>query len=949
MRKIFTTLFILFIALTIRAQSWQDVGGGLNSSSHGMCNWNGMLIDGGSFNSPCGRVAGWDGTTWNCFGSGVGLVARDAIEFNGDLIVVGDFWNVNQPCVGCNGVARWDGTSWTPLGTGVNNDVLCATIWNGQLVIGGDFTQADGVPSDRIVVWNGTNWYSLGGFTTSFGNDVRALAVYNGELWAGGDFNNVNGCTPCDGVVKWDGTAWVGGGAGVDIPGGVDSTVRVLYVNNAENRLYLGGHFTNIAGCTGCSGVAVYDGSVWYPLGQGVNDYVRGISFYNGRIIVGGNFNDASGTPANKIAKWNYSTSTWSAMGTGMNDYVKAMGVYNGTFYAGGAFTTADGQPRAYVASWYELPNIPPTSLFTMSAATLCLGQCLDLTDQSTDIPTSWTWSFPGGTPSSSVLQNPTNICYGTPGTYNVVLTACNANGCSTSTQQITVSSTAMPNVTLNASPSSTICSGIPIGINAFGATTYTWTPATFLSATTGSLVTCTATATTTYTVSGNTSGCVGTATITITVNMGPSVSVSPTSATVCSGSVNLTASGSTSYTWAPGGSLSATTGTTVTATPTITTVYTVTATAVNGCTATATAAITVPVSAALPLVEGFENPPYLPTDWTMFDSGNDGNIWQLNTAVGGFGASAQCTWYPNNTINAPGTYDAFWTKNLDFTSLSTAQMTFDVAYCRRSNASFSDTLSVWSSVDCGQTWVQQYLKGGSTLATAPNQNGSFTPTAAQWRTETINLNSLVNSSRVLFRFRNHNRNGNNLYVDNINITGVVTAPPTPNFSMSQSAICAGGCVFFTDLSTGQATGWNWTFPGGTPASSTAQNPSNICFATPGTYTVSLSACNANGCNTATQTIVVNNCTGVEEKDKIRVLLAPNPFTQQTLMMVSGEVLKDAFLFISDMNGRVVRKMRVEDGANTITILREELRAGMYFYSLGNHGAVVKMGKMVLE
>lgn len=150
------------------AQTWQDVGGGTNNSSHGMATWNSMLINSGSFGSPCGRVAGWNGTTWSCFGSGVGIIGRDCIEWNGDLYVCGDFWNVNQPCVGCNGIAKWDGVSWTPLGTGFNNDVLCMTVWNGKLIAGGDFTTADGNTCYRVAQWNGTNWSPIGGLDTVF-------------------------------------------------------------------------------------------------------------------------------------------------------------------------------------------------------------------------------------------------------------------------------------------------------------------------------------------------------------------------------------------------------------------------------------------------------------------------------------------------------------------------------------------------------------------------------------------------------------------------------------------------------------------------------------------------------------------------------------------------------------------------------------------------------------
>ena len=50
----------------------------------------------------------------------------------------------------------------------------------------------------------------------------------------------------------------------------------------------------------------------------------------------------------------------------------------------------------------------------------------------------------------------------------------------------------------------------------------------------------------------------------------------------------------------------------------------------------------------------------------------------------------------------------------------------------------------------------------------------------------------------------------------------------------------------FTDLSTGGITGWSWTFDGGTPATSTLQNPT-VTYNTLGTYNVSLTASNSAG------------------------------------------------------------------------------------------------------
>ena len=93
---------------------------------------------------------------WSCFNGGVGIVARAGVVWNGDLVVVGDFWNNFQPCVGCNGLAVWNGSAWTPLDQGFNNDVLTVTVYNGDLIVGGDFTEANGVPCSRVVRWNTT-------------------------------------------------------------------------------------------------------------------------------------------------------------------------------------------------------------------------------------------------------------------------------------------------------------------------------------------------------------------------------------------------------------------------------------------------------------------------------------------------------------------------------------------------------------------------------------------------------------------------------------------------------------------------------------------------------------------------------------------------------------------------------------------------------------------------
>ena len=75
-----------------------------------------------------------------------------------------------------------------------------------------------------------------------------------------------------------------------------------------------------------------------------------------------------------------------------------------------------------------------PTAAFTADQRSGCAPLTVQFTDQSTDFPTSWQWSFPGGDPATSSLQNP-QVVYDTPGFYEVSLTATNTEGSTTETK----------------------------------------------------------------------------------------------------------------------------------------------------------------------------------------------------------------------------------------------------------------------------------------------------------------------------------------------------------------------------------------------------------------------------------------------------------------------------------------------------------------------------------
>lgn len=227
--------------------------------------------------------------------------------------------------------------------------------------------------------------------------------------------------------------------------------------------------------------------------------------------------------------------------------------------------------------------NPYPNVSVSPATFTICAGESKDFMASGAN---TYVWS-PGtglsATSGATVVADPVVTT-----TYQVVGSSL---GCNDTT---TVVLTVNPVPVVTVSNDTTICSGTSAPLLAAGATSYVWTPATGLSATTGSAVLASPLTTLSYTVTGTSLNCSASRTVTVTVNQTPTVNVTPSATSYCDGgSATLTASGAATYVWTPASGLSATTGSSVTATPVSTTTYTVTGTTL-GCTDDATATVTV-------------------------------------------------------------------------------------------------------------------------------------------------------------------------------------------------------------------------------------------------------------------------------------------------------------------------------------------------------------------
>jgi serine protease len=213
--------------------------------------------------------------------------------------------------------------------------------------------------------------------------------------------------------------------------------------------------------------------------------------------------------------------------------------------------------------------GVPPTAQFSATPTSVCSGSYVTFTNLSTNQPTSYNWSFPGGFPTSSTDANP-SIRYDAPGNYNVTLTAINGNGQNTTTKTAYITVHPKPSINGSYSPQQ-ICDGDEVTLNASGASSYEWSSG--LSHFTGNNIPVTIFGTTVYKIIGiDNNGCKDSITLSVVSSAKPTAGVTA-DFSVCSGAqTTLNASGGSTYNWSNGES-----GNFIFVSPTQTTRYTVT------------------------------------------------------------------------------------------------------------------------------------------------------------------------------------------------------------------------------------------------------------------------------------------------------------------------------------------------------------------------------------
>jgi len=171
---------------------------------------------------------------------------------------------------------------------------------------------------------------------------------------------------------------------------------------------------------------------------------------------------------------------------------------------------------------------------------------------------------------------------------------------------------------------------------------------------------------------------------------------------------------------------------------------------------------------------------------------------------------------------------------------------------------------------------------------------------------------------------------------------------PVANFIASDSTILQYEYVTFTDLSTGNATAWEWTFQGGTPVEYSGQTPPPVQYTSMGSFDVTLKVTNAVGQNTLVKPgYIVVGTSGMESRrgsEGIRIF--PNP--NSGLFTLELPWSESALVRILDQLGRVIFEQETTQHSDILN--PPGLTSGVYFVkATGSSSGETRSTKLIIQ
>jgi PKD repeat protein len=390
---------------TNNGSTWTDISSNLTIAQQyriGLSASNANLLLAGHQDNGTNRL---NGTTWAQVYGGDGMdcfIDRTNNQVMYGSYVYGDFYRST------NG-----GNNWTSIANLPAGDWLCA--WH-QDPVNANTIYAGGRPEMYRSTNQGTAWTALG--TPPGNGNIREFEIapsnnqiiYALKTGTGGVSKSTNA-----------GTSFTSVSTG--LPTSLAPT-DVAISNTNPNVV-----FVTYSGYT--SGNKVYQstngGTSWTNISTGLPNVACNTIVYENNSPVDAVY---VGTDIGVFYRDN-TMSTWIEFSTNLPRVaVRDLEI----FYPTGRLRAGTYGRGTWDSDLYSTEATGPIASFTSNTTTVCQGESVQFTNTSIGDPETFAWTFTGGTPSTSTLENPM-IQYTTPGTYTVELIASNADGSGTSTQ----------------------------------------------------------------------------------------------------------------------------------------------------------------------------------------------------------------------------------------------------------------------------------------------------------------------------------------------------------------------------------------------------------------------------------------------------------------------------------------------------------------------------------
>ncbi len=366
-------------------------------------------------------------------------------------------------------------------------------------------------------------------------------------------------------------------------------------------------------------------------------------------------------------------------------------------------------------------------------------------------------------------------------------------------------------------------------------------------------------------------------------------------------------------------------------------------------------------VGYAMPLQESFESTSFIPNEyWYALEDRHFANFgWGLNSS-NGFNGS-KCVKMEN--FNAPENVEfTLETTTWDLSVYTSATVTFKYAHARKTSTD-GDRLTVYASTDCGQTWTPRFARFAGTLATAGTIGGNYTPqTNADWEEVSFPLTGSMIGDATQLKFVFESGGGNNLYLDDVNISGTFTDQAQLDYPYDGLVDRGATTSLFwkpmpcdqyqlqldTDPAFSNPTSVTQDFIALSPGTDTRYEATGLTPSETYHWRVRLLTGSSPGPWSETWSFTVaDNGVGLEENTEIGILsVFPNPSQDMVNVRFDGAT-GNGMLTVTDLFGRIVHSTTFNTGQETQQFSTAQWATGLYIVNLSLNDAEYQQKLMV--